>query len=199
MKYVLGVLGVIIVAILAIVLITRGGGDKKPADRPVVVSKEAREGVSAVFTQYGQVVGEDQRRAIRITVNQNERRLEILTGFGEAVERAQSYPNTFAAFENFLLAIDGQGFNRSKKSLIEDQRAVCPLGNRFDYRLLEYSQPLVDLWSTTCGKKIGTFDGSRTNIQKLFQLQIPDYRDQIREVSLSGQNKPEENPDPAQQ
>jgi hypothetical protein len=186
MKYVLGIFGVIFVAILAIVLITRGGGKRAPTEKPLVVAQEAREGVSAVLTTQGKLVGEDQRRAIRISIDQNERRLEILTGYEEAVERAQTYPNTHAAFEAFLVALDQAGFDSKRKTIIKDERGACPLGKRYIYELKEYSQDLLSLWDTNCGQQMGTFAGSKLTVRKLFEQQIPDYRKQIRGVDLAG-------------
>jgi hypothetical protein len=186
MKFILAGLGVIIVVILATILITRGGGDRTPTVRPVVVSEEAREGVSTVLTTRGKLVGEDERRAIRITVNQDERRLEILTGYEEAVERAQVYPNTHAAFENFMVALDQAGFNRSRSSTIEDERGACPTGKTYIYELKEFSQQLIRLWDTSCGGKIGTMAGKDSTIRKLFEEQIPDYTKQVRDVDLNG-------------
>lgn len=193
MKYVLGVLVIIFVVILAVVLITRGGGDSGPVTERLVVSEEAREGVSAVFTTQGEVVGEDQRRAIRITVNQDERRLEVLTGYGEAVEKAHSFANTHAAFEAFLVSLDQAGFDNAQQTLIEDKRGACPLGRRYVYELREYSQSLLELWGTSCSRKQGSFAGNATTVRKLFEQQIPEYSDLIRGVSLSGQNKPANN------
>lgn len=191
MKYVLGVFGVILVAILAIVLLTRGG-NKRPEEVPLTVAQEAREGVSAVYTTQGGVVGQDRRRAIRIVVNQEERRLEILTGYEEAVERAHTYPNTQSAFETFLVALDQAGFDKKKETVIEDERGACPLGRRYIYELKEYSQDMLSLWGTSCGKNLGTFNGNRNTVKKLFEQQIPDYSDQIKGVDLTGKKPPKE-------
>lgn len=186
MKYVLGIFGVIFVAIIAIVLITRGGGDNRPDVKPLVVSEEAREGVSAVYTVHGAVVGENQRRAIRVVVSQDERRLEILSGYGEAVERASTFPNTNAAFENFLVALDQSGFDNKRPTKITDDRGACPLGRRFTYELREYSQELLRLWNTSCGGKLGDFNGRSTTVRRLFEKQIPDYQKLVRGVDLTG-------------
>jgi hypothetical protein len=192
MKYVLAVLGVIFLVILAVILITRGG-PRGPEAPSLVVSKEAREGVSAVYTQEGTITGEDRRRAIRIIVNQDERRLEVLTGYGEAVEFAQTYPNTHEAFETFLVALDQAGFDDKREAPAGvDERGACPLGRRYAYELNEYSQPLLSLWGTSCGGKLGTFAGNKTTILKLFELQIPNYRDQVKDVDLQGTKVPKE-------
>lgn len=190
MKYVLGVLGVILVVVLAVVLISRGGNDDKPpagqqGKRVVKVSEENRQGTSVSVTTQGKLVGEDQRRSIRITVSQDERRLEILTGYEEAIERTQVYPNTPSAYENFLIAIDFAGFSRERKAKTTDERAVCPLGRRYIYELKEYSQELIRSWSASCGTQWGTFGGKGSTIRKLFQAQIPDYNTQVKGVKLA--------------
>lgn len=184
MKFILGILGIIFVAIIAIVLIT-GGGSKSPTEKPLVVSEEAREGVSAALTTQGQVVGEDQRRAIRIIVNQDERRLEILSGYGESVERSSTFANTHAGFEAFLVALDQAGFSNKRQTAIADERGACPLGRRYIYELREYSQELLRLWNTSCGKQ-GDFAGKGSTIRKLFEKQIPDYSKLVRGVDLNG-------------
>ena len=187
MKYVLGVFGVILVSLLAIILIMRvGRPSKAPTEKQLVVSEEAREGVAAVLTTYGRLVGEDRRRAIRLSVSQTERRVEILTGYDEAVERAQTFPNTPSAFEAFLAALDQAGFDVKRKTSIKDERGVCPLGKRYVYQLKEYSQDLLSSWNTSCGGKIGTFNGSDSIVRKLFEQQVPNYNDQIRGVDLRG-------------
>jgi len=186
MKYILGVFGVIFVSIIAIVLIMRGGGDKRTAVKPLVISEEAREGVAAVYTEQGAVVGENQRRAIRVIVNQDERRLEILCGYEEAVERSSTFANTNAAFENFLVALDQAGFEEKKPTAIKDERGACPLGRRYIFELREYSQELLRSWNTSCNGKMGNFDGNTSTVRQLFQKQIPDYSGLTRNVDLSG-------------
>jgi len=190
MKYVLGMLGVILVVVLAIILISRGGNkDKPPAGqqgkRVVKVSEQAKQGTSVQFTTQGKLVGEVERRAIRITITQEERKLDILTGYEEAVERTQVYPNTQAAYETFMTALDYAGLSRERKALTNDERAVCPMGRRYIYELKEYSQELIRLWDTSCGNKWGTFGGDEKNVRQLFQAQIPEYAKQIKGVKLN--------------
>lgn len=189
MKYVLGMLGVILVVVLAIILISRGGKDKPPTgqqgERVITVSEQAKESTSAQMTIQGKLVGEDERRAIRITVSQDERKLEILTGYEEAVESSQVYANTPAAYETFLAALDYAGLSRERKALTTDERAVCPLGNRYIYELKEFSQELIRLWDTTCGNKWGTFGGDENTVRKLFQEQIPEYQKQVKGAKLT--------------
>lgn len=185
MKYVLGILALFIVTIFAIIAVTRGRGDEQPTGEPqIVMSEQAREGTSVSVTTQGELVGQDERRAIRITVTQAERRLEILTGYEEAVERAHVYPNTPAAYETFLIALEQLGFSRERETVIEDERAACPTGRRYVYELKEYSQEQLRLWGTSCGRGQGNFGGVATTVRQLFEAQIPEYRDRVKGVNL---------------
>lgn len=184
MKYVLGVLGVIFVVVLAVVLISRGGGPKQPTTEPLRISEQNREGTSVHFTTQGKLVGQDRRRGIRISISQNERRLEILNGYEEAVDRAYVYPNSPAAYETFLIALEAEGFDKKRTTKIEDERAVCPLGRRYIYELKEFSQEIIRLWNSTCGRRYGNFNGDGNTIRQLFQEQITDYSKRIDGVEL---------------
>ena len=176
--------------IMIVVLITSRGRRQGTGEKPLVVSQEARAGVSAVLTTQGAVTGEDRRRAIRIIVNQNERRLEVLTGYEEAVESSTSLPNTQVAFENFLVALDRAGYSAKQKTTIKDNRGVCPFGRRFTYELREYSQDLMSRWNTSCSSKQGDFAGNGLTVRRLFELQITDYNSLVRGVNLSGTQVP---------
>ena len=189
MKYILGVIGLFLVTILAIVLITRGRSPtpQQEGERQVRVSQQAKPGTSVTFTTQGKLVGQSERRAIRVKVTEKERRLEILTGYEEAVEQAHVYPNTEAAYEAFLIALDNAGFARKHpQARANDERGVCPLGKRYVYEVKEFSQQIVRLWGSSCGKDVGTFGGNSATIRKLFEGQIPEYRKRIRGVKLAG-------------
>jgi hypothetical protein len=191
MKYILGVIGLFLVTIVAIILITRGRtpAPQQQAGSPrVTLSQHATAGTSASITTQGKLVGESDRRAIRIKITEQERRLEILKGYEEAVDQAYVFPNTNKAYETFLIALDRSGFSRERAEIrVRDERGVCPLGKRYVYEFKEFSQQLVRLWGSSCGESSGgTFGGSGSTIRKLFESQIPEYRKRIRGVKLTG-------------
>src|SRR6266508_2081792 len=98
MRYILGVFALFLITIFAIVLVTRGRGNppqqEHASKRPVSLSRQAKSGTSAALTTQGKLVGETERRAIRIKVTKEERRLEILTGYEEAVSQSFVFPNS---------------------------------------------------------------------------------------------------------
>jgi len=179
MKYALAVFGVIIVAVLAIVLITRKPSDSTQTpngtSRKVDLMQMNGDGTEMVFTSFGRLVAEEQRRGIRISVSQDERKVEVLTGYESVVSSSQIFPNTATSYDNFLAAVKRAGFIAARKTDIIDERGVCPTGSRFNYNVLDYGEEVVHLWGTSCAKGQGTFAGNASLIARLFQSQIPGY------------------------
>lgn len=186
MKYILGVIAVILVALVAIAMVTRPRQPDTPeGERQVVLSDEARAGTSVSLTTQGKLVGQTERQAIRIKVSQDERRVEILTGYEEAVERAHTFPNTAAAYETFLIALEGLGFSQKRENNVkDDERGACPTGKTYVYELKEFSQQRLRMWDSSCGSKSGTLGGRGSTIRKVFEAQIPDYRKVVKDVRL---------------
>jgi hypothetical protein len=189
MRYALAIGGIILVAIIAIILIvSRGPSDNPSRPASVTLSDYANQNSIVSHTTQGEVVGEDQRRAIRISVTPTERRFEVLAGYEEAVERSQTYPNTQAAYEAFLKALHYAGFTRSRASSYDGPIGVCPLGTTFIYDVSADGQSRLNLWSDSCRRDEGTFAGNASLVRQLFQQQISDYNQQISGVNLHGAN-----------
>lgn len=190
MKYFFGVLGVVVIAIVAIILLSRtpstNNSGQKPGGQAAVklIDYIEKDDSQVEWTVQGRVVGEDQRRAISISVSDSERRIEILQGYEEQIERSASYPNTQAAFDTFMRALDLAGFSKERKVPLMDERGVCPLGNRHIYTLTDGRDRPVRLWSASCAPALGPFAGNTSLVQQLFQGQITDYPVQIRGVVL---------------
>ena len=187
MKYVLGAIGtVLLLLIITLLLFNRGDDTKTPSEnvpRAAQLVDYANKNSSVSSTVVGKLVGDEQRRAIRIIVSPNERRLEILSTYDQTILSSESFPNDRTAYENFLSALGGQGFLNKKETKIIDQRSVCPTGNRFVYDLSENGEHISNLWSVSCNKD-GTFNGRGSVIRELFQRQIPDYQKFVHGVSL---------------
>jgi len=185
MRYILGVLGIILVLFLVITLIFRGGDSGTSVQNSAKIMKltdYADKNSSVSLTTVGKMVGQEDRRAVRVVVTPNERRLEILSGYEETVMSSQTYANTPEAYTNFLSALNNLGFLNSRK-VATDSRGVCPIGNRYIYDLSQDGNHLSNLWQTSCDSS-GTFTGRGSNTRQLFQQQIPDYTKQIQSVKL---------------
>jgi hypothetical protein len=136
------------------------------------------------MTTQGEIVGQDQFRSIRISVTPSERRFQILAGYDNVVQSEQVFGNINDAYSTFADALTNAGFNRTRTSTIESVNGVCPLGKRYIYEINEFGTQVMNLWSTTCGRGVGTFGGNRNLVQSLFENQIPNYNDLVEDVDL---------------
>lgn len=181
MRYLVAILVIAFLAIVGtVVLVGRGGNNANttPARITKLVDFENKERASVSWTMQGRLVGEDQHRAIRITVNRDKRTVEILSGYQERVERSADFANTPASFAAFVRALDNLNFGRERTVKQADERGVCPLGNRFVYRLTDAGTEVMRTWSDTCQTADGPFGGGANAAQvigQLFKAQITDY------------------------
>ena len=185
MKYIIGVLAFILVFFLAVALLFGRGNDSATQDNKTIAQMVdyADKNSSVSLTTIGRMVGNDERRAIRVIVTPNERRLEILSGYDESVTSLQTYPNTQEAYSNFLSALGNFGFNKKRDTSITDPRGLCPTGNRYVYDLSQDGNHISNLWNTSCNDA-SNFDGRGPVIRELFKKQIPDYNQQTQSVKL---------------
>lgn len=187
MKYFIVMIAVAFLALFGVVLLVGsiggGSGDTNRVTKLADFDDNAATRVS--LTIQGKVAGEDQRRAIRISVTQDQRIIEVLSGYDERVEKRAEFANTDSGFATFLRALDGLNFGRERRVAQADDRAVCPLGNRYIYRLAEGSHEIMRTWSTSCRRDEGSFNGTRPEqIQQLFKLQITDYNRFVQGIQL---------------
>ncbi len=189
MKYILGVIAVVVILIVSIILIAnRGDNASAPAgiepDNTVNLLDFADRVGTVEFTQKGRITAADEYREIRITVGRVERTIDVIQGYdGEVIER-KVYPNTEAAYASFVEGLARVGFATEQEAAYEDKAGVCPLGKRFDYALKDGTQSIVSLWSTSCSRRDGTFGGNQSSVRTLFTNQIPEYRQVARGVRL---------------
>jgi hypothetical protein len=160
------------------------GGKPKPAPNPaptapVVKSlpEYANSYAEVSFTTDGHINGDDKHRAIKITVDQFQRKLDILGGYNYNVVEEHTQANNKEAYEVFLTALKNEGFVVKRTNTKDPKSEVgqCPLGLRKVYELNDSGDVLSRLWGSSCGTKVGTFGGNSGAVQSLFQAQITDY------------------------
>lgn len=155
----------------------------------------ARDAETIVLTDYdtsssrvrllydGAVISREEHRALRITVSADQRVIEILRGYdGDALKR-KTYPNTLAAYQTFIRAINYEGFSSAQNNKLgDDERGICPAGRRTVTELFEDGDSILRLWSATCSRKLGTLSGDSPALLLLFKNQIPDYSELTRGI-----------------
>lgn len=176
MRYFLSILAVVVLVVITIIIIANSAGHRKSNLTPQVsLSNYSYAGTYVSQTTNGILTNEDQRTAIKITVSQASRQLDILSGYEQNVTSSETFPNTPAAYNVFLQGIQQAGFTKSRKTTETNMFAVCPLGNTYQYVLNSPTATVSNLWSTSCFLTDGTFNGSGVLVRQLFQLQIPNF------------------------
>jgi hypothetical protein len=169
------------------------GGKPTPAPNPAppapvvkTLPQYADSYAEVSYTVDGHINGDDQHRAIKITVDQFQRKLDILGGYSYNIIQENTLPNNQAAYEVFLTAINNEGFTLKRKNTTSpsSEKGQCPLGFRRIYELNDSGDSLSRLWGSSCGTTVGTFGGSSSAIEVLFQNQITDYNKLIDEANV---------------
>ena len=172
-----------------------GGGHKKQAPKPAAATVMALPdyaGTTATtsMTIDGQVNGDDLHQAIRITIGQNQREVDVIQGYSGHVISSQTFYNNQNAYFVFLTAINNGGFLLKYKpaknvpAAPADERGQCPLGNRYIFELDQNGSTISRLWTSDCGVADGTFGGNESLMQTLFEAQIPQYGTLTENVNL---------------
>ncbi len=154
---------------------------QESANKAYNLTEAAKQGRPVQYTIRGPINGQDEHRRIRITVNPNSRRIEIIKGYNNEVIKSEQHDNNRQAYDAFVAAINGSGFTAKRdldKGTIQDR--VCPLGRHFIYEVAPGQNNSYRSWDASCGKAQGDFAGNRDAIRSLFRLQIPNYEDFTR-------------------
>lgn len=190
MRYGIGVLVAAFLLIIgSVVIISRVARPSSGTTKASRVTKLAdyanNDAASVTWTMQGKLVGDDQFKAVRVTVTKNKRTAEVLSGYAGRVEKSVEFTNSPEAFATFTRALDNVNFGLERDVTNPDERGVCPQGNRFIYRVTDGTKEVMRTWSASCNSKLGPFAGTAPNIvRELFRQQITDYNKFVAGIRL---------------
>ncbi len=185
MKYIIG--GAILVIIVAgfiagiIGLASRDTPSELSTDSSLAASY-LDQNSEVTFTEYGRIVANEEFEAVRVTVSAQQRTLDVLRGYDLTIEEQVRLPNTTSAYKALLYSLDSNNATETRQSAIETEDGVCPSGRRFVFEIRVDDEVVHRTWTSSCGRSDGTFAGDRSSVMTLFQEQIPEYRDIIRDA-----------------
>jgi len=182
MRYGVGVVAVIILIFLGIILLR---GPKKPTSVTPAKTLPEYSNTDALvrLTMDGIIDGEENHRAIKITIGRDQRSIDIIQGYQNHLLNTQVYTNNESAYKVFLSALNLLGYTKERKRSNTDKTGQCPLGSRFTYELINTGDTDLDLWNTSCGSGLGTFGSSQpATVRTLFERQIPNFQQLIQSV-----------------
>lgn len=182
------ILIIIALAIAALFSIGRvffGGSDPianegKEALRNTSVGHQVR------MTVRGPIVADENFYSYRITISNNQRKLETYRGYLETPLQTREYGNSNKAYEEFVYALDRARYMDSAvlSGDSDDVRGICASGKLYRFDVLNGETIVKRLWTTTCKGQVGSQKVNTNILQPLFAKQIPDATAALRDTKL---------------
>jgi hypothetical protein len=178
---------IVIIAVIAVVSIGRaiffsGDDDKQPTQTDAtsqsnLIKTTSDRGVQ--LTVRGPIVADENFTSYTITASPSTRMMSVYNGYLDSVRDQRSYENNGQAYAQFVYALDKADMTKGKATDAKDDdlRGICATGYVYEYATTLNGQVVDRLWTSTCGGSKGTLDASTSQLNNLFQKQIPDYND----------------------
>jgi len=123
----------------------------------------------------GPIVADEKFKSYQIDISSSSRSLKTFNGYGGTVVEQKDLANNVASYEAFVYALDKAEL--SKGTELEgdknDVRGVCATGTLTRFMILDNSEPVKELWTSTCSGSKGSLDASVGQLKDLFVKQIP--------------------------
>lgn len=146
------------------------------APKTIKLADYATNGSQMRYVIAGPVVANQNFRQTTISVSATQAVVEVTKGYEQPPVLSRAFANNQTAFNAFISALNVNGFTNVKTAPEGASRTgSCSLGNKFSYQVYVNGSYAQDTWNTSCDSRQGTFAGSTSVVQQLFQAQIPDY------------------------
>lgn len=176
--------------VLLLVLIFGTGSNKKQTktektatNKTAVLSDYITSDSKMVLTVSGKINGDDIHRSIRISVDSNDRELEVIQGYQGNVIQRQSFVNNMSAYDSFLHALERTGYGKVRKTSDTEERGACATGQRYTFDVINKGKNVSQTWAGTCTR--GTSLARAPEVLQLFRAQITGYNTLTNSVNMS--------------
>jgi Na+-transporting methylmalonyl-CoA/oxaloacetate decarboxylase gamma subunit len=136
------------------------------------------------FIVEGPIVASNDHHSYVIEATSNVVSMTVYSNYGHTVFRQKSYVNNAEAYDSLVQALEKANVtSRIKNTDTEDdfnEKGACPAGRRYIIELGDEERR----WSTSCPTIKGTAGGNMITIRSLFNKQIPDYNDLVKDTAL---------------
>ena len=187
------VIVIIIIAVASLVSLARVVFFSGPKDETAVQVDVSREsllntsvGRSVSMTVRGPIVADEAFQSYKIDVSSDSRMIKTYTGYLETVVDQSTLPNSVAAYEEFVYALDKADLSEGKQleGDKDDTRGICATGRVYEFTILNNTDVVKRLWTSTCKGSVGSLDASVNQLSNLFVKQIPGADKLIQKVNL---------------
>jgi hypothetical protein len=179
----------VLIILLAVVFLNinrpKSNNAIKTNNKAVVLADSANSDAVVSYTVEGVTNSNEAHRLIKISVSKSSRNTEVIAGYQGNVIKSQTLGNNVDAYRAFLAALQTVGFTDQKANpIVKDVQGQCPFGLKYYFNTTGINNAANFLWSVSCSKLVGTFNGDQGGVQRLFQSQIPNYSSFVSGVSL---------------
>ncbi len=188
------VLIITVVAVAALISLGRtlfSGEGAQTTKPPVNTGKEALTSTladrSVRMSLRGPIVADENFHSYTITVGPDVRNLTTYRGYLREQLTNEQITNNTKAYEQFVHALsratlmDGTPLSGDAN----DTRGICAAGSLYEFEVLQGTNVVQKLWTTTCSGSKGSLKANLSQVNKLFQLQIPDFNAVVSKIKLN--------------
>ena len=186
------VIVVIIIAIASLVSLARvvffSGSStsttKVDISRDALLSTDINRSVE--MTVRGPIVADEAFHSYQIDVSPSSRSMRTYNGYLGTVVSQIDLTNSTAAYEQFVFALDKADLTKGTELIGDknDVRGICATGRVFEFAIINGTDTVKKLWTSTCKGSTGSLDASVQQLQGLFTVQIPGSTALMSKVSL---------------
>jgi len=129
----------------------------------------------------GDIVADEDFRSYQMIITPNERIYIAYKGYMNQQIDKVSLVNNIPAYEQFIYALYGADFMKGNELTGDSNelRGVCASGKLYEFQILKSEKVIKKLWTTSCSGLRGSLKASLTQINSLFNDQIPDVQSNI--------------------
>lgn len=183
---------IIVIAVAAVFSLGKGifGGsssEEKPVSdsgQTALLSTTADRSVR--MTVRGPIVGDNTFHSYAITISPNARTLTTYQGYLDSQVDSMQLTNNVRGYEQFVHALDRAGLTKNTELTgdADDRRGVCATGMLYVYEIIQGSNAVKTLWTTTCDSARGSLKIGNESLSSLFRAQVPDWSKLTSKVRL---------------
>jgi len=179
------IVGLIIAAAVSVVRIFTSDNNTPQSSQTADISSEALLSTTAdrsvKMTVRGPIVGDDTFRSYQVSVTPGKREFTRYKGYLEQPLVNKSYANNTKAYDEFVHALGRANLAKGEglKGDADDTRGVCAGGILYEFEIINGTNTVKRLWTTTCGDAKGSLTASAGQLQQLFLVQVPDAKQYI--------------------
>lgn len=141
---------------------------------------------SVRMTVRGPIVADENFRSYQIAVDSSSRRMTTYSGYVDQTIDNVQLGNSAKGYEEFVYALNRAALMKGVELDDEknDTRGICATGRVYEFEVLQGNSVIKRLWTSTCKGSAGSLKASVTQLQKLFNEQIPDSRKTLSKVDI---------------